>query len=215
MRKLLATILVLSFSFVAVAQSQPKHLIAIGNGGLGWSGIGETFDWDKNKSTTKDHERTESELNLNYSYVFDNRVMLGGEIKTKGTKTEQKYTDGEEYSYEETRGEIGVSVGYNFNEDMYNSFWIKGILGSGNTETIEKDTTSNPEKTKIKSRYSYLKIEGGKRFSLDNVFGIKNFSYSPSIAITSYSYDGQIKKDYGLKTAAGAELHILKFDLLF
>ncbi len=213
MKKLLVAALVTSFSFVALAQTQPKHMISVGTDGLGWSGLGTKFDWDKDKTGVKDQETSNGSLALNYNYIFSNRVMIGAEIFYEMDKTETKYTTGDKKTDEMTSSTLALSVGYNFNEDLFNSWWLKGSIGGGTLETETKDTTKTPQKSDSEIGVGFITIEGGKRFSMDS-WGLKNFSYSPSIAITSASYD-EDADDVGLDSSVTVQLNILKFDILF
>ena len=106
-----------------------------------------------------------------------------------------------------------LSVGYNFNEDFYNSWWLKGFLGSGVLKNVTEDSSKSPTKTTSDVGVNFVTFEFGKRFSL-NSWGLKNFSYSPSIAIISAKYNKDAD-DIGLKTSSSAQLNVLKFDILF
>ena len=213
MKKLLVAAVVLSFSFVALAQTQPKHIISIGTDGLGWSGLGTKFDWDKDKSGVKDQDFSHGNLALNYNYVFSNRVMIGAELFYEMDKNETKYDNGRKVTDETTASSFALSVGYNFNEDVFNSWWIKGSIGGGSIETEEKDTANTPQKSDSDIGVQFVSIEIGKRFSFDS-WGLKNFSYSPSILVGSSTYD-EDADDAGLDSSGTFQINILKFDILF
>ncbi len=214
MKKLLVVFLVSSFSHVALAEgTQPKHIISVGTEGLGWSSLGNKFDWDKDKSGIKDQESSNGELALNYNYVFSNRVMIGAELSYSMNKSENENDSGDKETEESTTSSFALSVGYNFNEDLFNSWWIKGSLGEGSIKTETEDTTETPAKEESDIGVSFFTIEAGKRFSFDS-WGLKNVSYSPSIAITSATYSGDAD-DAGLETSSSAQFNILKFDILF
>lgn len=213
MKKLLAVALLSSLSFTALAENQPKHIISIGTDGLGWSALGTKYDWNKGKSGVKDQDSSNGSLALNYHYVFPSRVMLGAELFYEMDKTETKFTDDHKETEENSVSSFAISLGYNFNEDLNNSWWIKASLGAGTIESENKDTSATPQKTKREYDVSFFTIEGGKRFSFDS-WGLKNFSYSPSIAITSASY-GEDADDVGLDKSTHVQLNILKFDILF
>lgn len=215
MKKLLVAVLVSSFSLVALAEgTQPKHIISVGTDGLGWSGLGNKFEWDKDKASgVKDQDSSNGTLALNYNYVFSNRVMVGAELYYENEKSETKYTSGDKESEETTTTSLALSVGYNFNDDLFNSWWIKGSLGGGSIKSETEDTTATPAKTDSDIGVSFFTIEGGKRFSFDS-WGLKNFSYSPSIAITSATYSDDAD-DAGLETSSSVQFNVLKFDILF
>jgi len=214
MKKLLVAVLASSFSLVALAEgTQPKHIISVGTDGLGWSGLGNKFKWDEDKSGVKDQDSSNGSLALNYNYVLPNRIMLGAELIYENEKSEIKYTSGDKETSETTTSSLALSVGYNFNEDLFNSWWVKGSLGGGSIKSETEDTTETPPKTDSDIGVSFVTIEGGKRFSFDSL-GLKNFTYSPSIAITSASYSDDAK-DAGLESSTSVQLNVLKFDILF
>ena len=214
MKKFLVAVLASSFSLVSFAKgTQPKHVISIGTDGLGWSGVANNFKWDKDKSGVKDQDSSNGTLILNYNYVFSNHVMIGAELNYEMDKSEIKDTAGDKITEEETTSSLALSIGYNFNEDLFNSWWIKGSLGSGSLKTEIKDTTATPQKTESDIGTNFFTIEAGKRFSF-NSWGLKNFSYSPSIAFTSAKYDDDAD-DAGLESSTTVQLNILKFDILF
>lgn len=211
MKKLILAVLVSAFSVVASAQeNQPKHIISIGTDGFGWSGSAQTFDWDKNTSGIKDHDSSRSKLELNYSYVFPNRVMLGALVTVESSESEIKDLAGNKTKSEENNSEIGISLGYNFNEDVYNSWWIQGILSSGRSEEITKDSTGKEE---FDYSYKAFYINAGKRINLDS-WGLKNISYNPSISIATAKVSGDAE-DAGLETLTQVRINIIKFDILF
>lgn len=211
MKKLLVAVLVSSFSLVAFAKrAQPKHIISIGTGGFGWSGVAQVFEWDKDKSGTKNHEASKSELYLNYSYVFESRVMLGALILSKTSKSEINYTDGDKTTSESSDAELGVSLGYNFNEDLFNSWWIQGIVSSGKHREKTKNSAGNK---KYNYGFSALYIKGGKRINLD-FWGLKNISYNPSLTIASATTSGDAE-DAGFEKMTHVKFEIIKFDILF
>lgn len=211
MKKLLVAVLASSFSLVALAEgNQPRHIFSIGTDGFGWSGLATNFEWDKDKSGIKDHEITESKLKLNYSYVFSNRVMLGAILSVESSETEIKETNGEKTNSEEKDTEIGLSIGYNFNEDVYNSWWIQAVLASGEHEEETKDSSG---KETFDYDYSTFYLNAGKRISLDS-WGLKNVSYNPSISIASSKISGDAE-DAGAERATQVKLEIIKIDILF
>lgn len=204
-------ILSLMISTIALAEGdQPKHIFTIGTDGFGWSGLATTFDWDKEKSGVEENTYSEGNLKLNYSYVFLNRLMLGAEIMVKTEESEAKDTAGNKETSEESTTEFGISLGYNFNEDLFNSWWIKGTLGSGDFESKEEDSTST---TELEYGYTSFTLSVGKRISLDS-WGLKNFSYNPSIAFTSGTVSGDAE-DAGLEKFSHLKLEIIKVDILF
>lgn len=209
MKKFLAlSVLVMSFS--AMSNEQPKHMISFGTDGFGWSGQGTVYKWDKDESGIKDHTVSGGKISLNYNYIFPTRVMLGGEIISETSKSEIKPVSGIKTTAEDSDTRIGISLGYNFNEDLYNSWWIKGTFGSGKYESESKDSDG---KETFDFGYGYFTFSAGKRFSFES-WGIKNLSYSPSISLTGLSVSGDAE-DAGLESASVVQLDILKFDLLF
>lgn len=213
MKKFFAIALVSFIPVIASAQEAPKHLISIGTDGLGWSGMGTKFDRDKDKSGIKDQESSRGELNLNYHYIFSSRFMLGAELRYSYENSENKNSDGSKETEELKSSTLALSVGYNFNEDLFNSWWVKAALGGGSLEVESKDTTATPQKTESEIGVGFFTIEAGKRFSFES-WGLKNFSYSPSIAFTSASYD-EDADDSGLDSSTSFQINILKFDILF
>ena len=210
MRFLLLTLCLMLPALAFAEGNQPKHIFTIGTDGFGWSGLATTFDWDKEKSGIEENTYSEGNLKLNYSYVFPNRLMLGAEIMVKSEESESKDTAGDKETSEESTTEFGISLGYNFNEDIYNSWWLKGTLGSGSYESKEEDSTST---TEVEYGYTAFTLSFGKRISLDS-WGLKNFSYNPSIAFTSGTVSGDAE-DAGLDKFTHLKLEIIKFDILF
>ncbi len=212
MKKLLVAVLALSFSLGALAEGdQPKHIISIGTEGFGWSGLAQNFDWDKDESGVKDHTYNEGNLSLNYSYVFLNRLMLGAELSVKTTESEIKDTAGDKTKTETSETEFGLSLGYNFNEDVYNSWWIKAVIASGNYEEESKDSSG---KTEFEYDYNAVDLRGGKRINLDS-WGLKNVSYNPSISLGSTTKVSGDAEDAGLEKITQVKIDILRIDILF
>lgn len=139
--------------------------------------------------------------------------MIGAELFYEKSKEETKYTDGHKETDETTTSSLAFSLGYNFNEDLYNSWWIKASLGGGSMEFESKDTSSSPQKSEADIGVGFFIFEVGKRFSFDS-WGLKNFSYAPSIAVMSASYDDDAD-DAGLESSTSVRFDILKFDILF
>lgn len=211
MSKLLLVAIVAVFSLSVHAQGdQPKHVISIGTDGFGWSGLSQVFNWDKDESGIKDHNVSEGSLKLNYSYVFETRVMLGAEIKSETSNSEIKAVDGSKTTDDTSDTQMGISLGYNFNEDLNRSWWVKGTLGSGKYKSETKDADGTSE---FEFGYSYFTLSAGKRISLES-WGLKNVSYNPSISFSSASVRGDAH-DAGLDTATIAQLDIIKVDILF
>lgn len=210
MKKLVPVLAVLSVTS-AFAAEQPKHIVSLGIDTLGWSSTATIFDIDKDKNQLKDQDSTENKLLLNYSYVFPTRFMLGGELGLSRETSESKYQSGNKTEAESNETFLGVSLGYNFNENLFESWFIEGTLGVGSMESETKETGSAREKSD--SSYSYFKVEFGKRLSFGS-WGIANFAYTPSIELSAYSFGGDAK-DVGLERASQARLNLLKFDVLF
>jgi hypothetical protein len=215
MKKILVFVLAISVPFFAAAdETAPKHIISIGTNGLGWSAVGNVFEWDKNKSSgIKDQNTGNGTIALNYNYVFKNQMMVGANIYYESDKSETKLASGDKINKDSMTSTFSVSVGYNFNEDIVNSWWLKGSIGSGGTKIKRTDTTATPEKTKSDIGLNFVALEGGKRISLDS-WGLKNFSYSPSIAVASTTFD-EDAGDVGLESSVGVTLNVLKFDIAF
>jgi hypothetical protein len=190
--------------------AQPHHIISIGTDGFGWSGLGRAFDWDEGKSGVKDHTDSVAKLNVNYSYVFESRLMIGLEVDFKSTNSELKPTTGVKTKSETTDTEFGLSLGYNFNEDVYNSWWIKGVIASGRHDEETKDSSGTD---KFKYDYSAFYLRFGKRFNLAS-WGLKNVSYNPSISVGSAKVSGDAE-DAGLDRATLVQLDLIKIDILF
>ncbi len=211
MTKFLVLSLLALLSVSAFAEGdQPKHIISIGTDGLGWSGLSDIYKWDKDDSGIKDHTKSEGNLKLNYNYVFASRLMLGVDISSTSSKEEIKTVAGTKTTDETSETRIGLSLGYNFNEDLFRSWWIKGTLGSGSYKNRTKDSTGTD---KTEYGYSFVTFSGGKRISLES-WGLKNFSYSPSISISSAKVDGDAH-DAGLDSIAEVKFDIIKLDILF
>ena len=202
--------LVVFIASSAFANEQPHHIISIGTDGFGWSGLAQQLKWDEEESGIKNHEVSEGSFRLNYNYVLDNRVMLGAELSSDSRKSEIKAVNGDKTTDDTTKTEVGVSVGYNFNQDLNRSWWVKGTLGSGK---YNNETDSPIVETKLEYSYSFVSLSAGKRISLES-WGLKNFSYNPSIALKSAQISGDAKDD-GLDSATEAKFDILKFDILF
>lgn len=210
MKKLVLAFVLLS-SVSAYAQSeQPKHLISVGADGFGWSGIGGIFDWDKDESGVKKHESSQSKLMLNYAYILPNRIMIGAFVSSETNESTIKMTDGSKTKSEDASTEIGLGLGYNFNEDLYNSWWIQAIISSGKMVDETKDSSG---KDKSDNKYSAFYLKLGRRISLDS-WGLKNISYNPTITLGSAKYSGDLN-DSGLDRGSQFQLEIIKFDILF
>ena len=207
MSHLLLFIVASLFSLSAFASpDQSKHIISIGTDGLGWSGLTTFFDYNKPKSGIKNSETSGGSLKLNYNYVFANRVMVGGDLYFDNEKNVTKSASGTKTINETTLSTIAVSVGYNFNNDLFKSWWIKTLIGVGSVQTeIPSKKTDN--------EISFITIEGGRRFSFAS-WGLQNFSYSPSVAVTSAAYSKDAE-DNGLNSSTTVQINILKFDILF
>lgn len=220
MRKILTIGLVaLSFSTTGFAQEaaettesvdQPHHIISIGTEGFGWSGLSRTYDWNQSKSGIKDHEESEGNINLNYSYVFPSRLMLGVEVTSKTQESTIKETNGDKTKSKSSETEAGISLGYNFNDDVYNSWWLKAVVATGK---YKEDTDTPTSSSELDYSYTAFYIRGGKRISLDS-WGLKNVSYNPSISLASYSVSGDAKK-LGLKGVSQLQLDLIRIDILF
>lgn len=203
-------IIALFLTQAALASDQPRHIVSVGTDGLGLSAISEVFDWNSGKSGIKDDSNSVGSLKLNYNYVFDNRVMLGGEVSIDSVTTETKFENSPRTKSQTSDSRIGISVGYNFGQDLYQSWWIRGIIGSGNKHG---ETKIGAIKTKKDFDFGYLTISGGRRISLQS-WGLKNVTYNPSLSITSISGDGTgIYK--GLDGVSRAVLDIVRIDILF
>ena len=207
MSHLLILIAASLFSFSAFASTdQPKHIISFGSDGLGWSGLTTFFDYNKPKSGIKNSETSGGSLKLNYNYVFASRVMVGGDLYFDNEKNVTKSASGTKTTNETTLSTIAMSVGYNFNEDLFKSWWIKTLIGVG---SVQEEIPGN----KTDNGISFITIEGGKRFSFATL-GLQNFSYAPSIAVTSAAYSKDAE-DNGLNSSTTVQINILKFDILF
>ena len=195
------------FSLSAFASTdQPKHIISFGSDGLGWSGLTTFFDYNKPKSGIKNSETSGGSLKLNYNYVFANRVMVGGDLYFESEKNVTKSASGTKTTKETTLSTIALSVGCNFNDDLFKSWWIKTLIGVG---SVQEEIPGN----KTDNGISFITIEGGKRFSFVTL-GLQNFSYAPSIAVTSAAYSKDAE-DNGLNSSTTVQINILKFDILF
>lgn len=189
---------------------RPKNIISIGTNGFGWSGVGNTFDWNKNKSSIDEHTSSESNFKLNYSYVFESRIMLGIDFDFESSKSEIETTSGSKTKNETDAGEVGLSVGYNFNEDIYNSWWAKLTFAVGSYTSKDKDS-SGTDKTDY--GYNALYLSFGKRINLDS-WGLRNVSYNPSLTIGSATTNGDAE-EAGLDTISTARIDLIKIDILF
>ena len=195
------------FSLSAFASNdQPKHIISFGSDGLGWSGVTTFFDYNKPKSGIKNSETSGGSLKLNYNYVFASRVMVGGDLYFESEKNVTKSASGTKTTKETTLSTIALSVGYNFNDDLFKSWWIKTLIGVG---SVQEEIPGN----KTDNGISFITIEGGKRFSFATL-GLQNFSYAPSVAVTSAAYSKDAE-DNGLNSSTTVQINILKFDILF
>lgn len=213
MKKLVLAFFALSFSFTILAQDeQPKHLISIGTTGLGWSGLATKFKWDEGKSGIKDQDSSRSDLKLNYAYTFPNRISVGVALDIANSES-QIVTSTDKIKEDRTTTALDLGIGYNFNEDLYNSWFVLAYLRRGSIETETEDSRESPAKTKSDISLSEFGIGFGKRFSLKS-WGLSRFSYSPSIIWASASF-GDDADDAGLESATAVTLEILRFDFLF
>jgi len=210
MKKLICSALLLCSFSVFAQEEQPKHIISIGTNGFGWSGVATIFDWDKDESGIKDHDVTKGNLSLNYSYVFPNRFMIGAFIETESSDSEMKGVNGNKVENRENATEIGIGVGYNFNEDVFNSWWIQAIVAAGSSKEETKDSSG---KDKFEYDYSAFYLKLGKRINLES-WGLKNISYNPTITFASAKVSGDAE-DAGLERMSQVSLEIIRFDILF
>ncbi len=216
MMKLLSLIVFtfVSFSVFSADSAQPHHAISLDSDGLGWSGLRNLFNWDDSKTAgIKDQNSSIGKLYLNYNYILENRVMVGLQLEYDKESIETKYASGRKKTQDDLNSSLAVSVGYNFNEDLFNSWWIKGFIGSGKINSESTDSSASPTTTKTDINVGFVTMEAGKRISLSS-WGLKNFSYSPSLAITSASYSNDAKS-VGLKSSTSARLNLIKFDIVF
>ena len=199
----------------AYAQStQPHHLVSVDTDGLGWSGLNNLFDWDKSKSGNVSDQKSDiGKLKFNYSYILENRLMLGFALTYEKETIETKFANGTKKTDDSLNSTFAVSVGHNFNQDIFNSWWIKGFLGAGQIKNETEDTSATPTKTTTDTGVSFVSLEFGKRFNLDS-WGLRNASYSPSLAVTSSTFSKDAK-NIGLGRAGSAQLNLIKFDILF
>ncbi|HXH73519.1 MAG TPA: hypothetical protein VNJ08_01040 [Bacteriovoracaceae bacterium] len=207
-------LLVLSmFVFVASASAadNTRHIISMGSDGFGWSGVGEQFKWDKSKNTSDNVEESEGSLELNYLYLMRNRMMVGGEISYATEKIVVKDVNDDIIKSEEDKASIGLSVGYNFADNLMESWWIKGTLARVTQENKLKRTAMSPVRNDVSG--NALKFALGKRFNLAN-FNLLNIAYAPSIELSSVKY-GSSADDMGLDSSTEVTINFIKFDLLF
>jgi hypothetical protein len=194
-------------------KDRPKSLFSLGTEGFGWSGLGSVSSLDKDKTTVDNLKTSEGEFNLNYHYIFSNGIMLGPEVSFIYKRTAGELQNGDKVTDESRTTTLAISLGYNFNKDLFNSWWIKGALGGGTIWSEKEDTTATPQKTNEDSTFGFASVEAGKRFSFQS-WGLKNFTYSPSIRLANATFGGDAKDD-GLNSTFFAQINILKFDLLF
>lgn len=210
MKKLICAALILGSFSTSAQVEQPKHIISIGTEGFGWTGASKIFDWDKNKSGVKDDEQTNGDLILNYNYVLPNRIMIGAFLKNETLNSDSKATDGSKTEKRKEATELGLGVGYNFNEDVFNSWWGQALVSTGSHSEVTKDSSG---KADYDFNFSSFYLKFGKRINLDS-WGLKNISYNPTISFSTTRYSGDAK-DKGLKRANQVSLEIIKFDILF
>ncbi len=199
---------------VYAQSTQPHHLVSVDTDGLGWSGLNNLFDWDKSKSGNVSDQKSDiGKLKLNYSYILENRLMLGVALAYDKETIETKFANGTKKTDDTLTSTFAVSIGHNFNQDIFNSWWIKAFLGAGQIKNETEDTSATPSKTTTDMGVSFVSLEFGKRFNFDS-WGLKNISYSPSLAVTSSTFSKDAK-DIGLRRAGSAQLNLIKFDILF
>lgn len=194
-------------------EEQPKNLISITTDGFGWAGSGTSYKFDKDKSTRDEQTTSEGKLALNYAYIFQSRFMLGGEIFYEGSRTKVDFQNGDDLETNSTTSSLAVILGYNFNENIYNSWWIMGKLGGAVAKTEVKDSTATPRNTDTEVTSGFAALEFGKRFQFSSE-KMKAFTFSPSIELRSDQF-GKDADDAGVESALTATINILKFDLLF
>lgn len=190
---------------------QPRHIISISTDGFGWSGLAQVFNWDKDDSNIDSHETTDGEIKLNYNYVLATRFMIGAELISETSTSEIKNTLNQKIKSESKETEFGISLGYNFHDDLLNSWWTKISIGSGSSYTYTKDSTGSTDED---IKYGYFGLALGKRFNLKS-WGTKNISYNPTISIKSASFTGSDAKDVGLESAGEFKIDLIKIDILF
>ena len=212
MKYFIALAMIASMSLASAADDQPKHIFGISSDGFGWSGMATMFEWDKDKSGIKDDEMTEGKLTLDYSYVFTNKIMLGLELRSETENREQKRENGTKIKSESSDVSVGIKVGYNFQDDLFNSWWVSGMIFGANSKSEVKDTADN-SKTKFDGSGSGFTLAFGKRISLDS-WGLKNISYNPTASLSSITFQDDAE-DAGLEDGTSFRLDLIKIDILF
>jgi hypothetical protein len=210
MKRFFPFIALIISSSVFASTTQPRHNISIGTDGLGWSAGSRVYKWDEDVSGIDKNEATKANAAISYNYIFENLVMLGIGYKAEVSNQEFKDSDGNKQKKETTDGELSLSLGYNFNQDLFNSWWVKGTWGTGHYKDTTKDTSG---KSSLEFDYNYLGIGLGKRISLSS-WGLANVSYNPSIRLASADISGDAE-DNGLESATEFKIEIIKIDLLF
>jgi hypothetical protein len=199
-------------SFAAHALEKPRHLIGVGTDGFGWSGLAITHEKDEQKSNIKDQSTSVGRMDLNYHYLWSNGWMLGAELRYTNISSEYKRPNTDEkIESEYTETAFGVSVGYNFNEDFYRSWWVKAVFGGGSERDREQDATSTETDN---YRTSSFGLAVGKRFSLES-WGLRNVTYAPSISWTRKRYSGSDADRDGLEATSQGRIDLLRLDILF
>jgi len=181
----------------ATSSSTPHHLFMISTDGLGGKLESSKYDPGTGESTKESAQG----IRLNYHYIFESSFMLGFELSA--AHSVEKYG-----TLERTTNETNAlfSLGINFNEDFYNSWYLRAMAG----KEFYKSTTDGAQ---TKADSFDLGAELGKRFS----FGMdkyKNISYSPSISIKR----AVVNNDNGLDTKPLMtiwSIDLLKFSVLF
>ncbi|HLW57762.1 MAG TPA: hypothetical protein VKY27_10275, partial [Bacteriovoracaceae bacterium] len=131
-------------------------------------------------------------------------------ISNEYSDTEIKTATREKIKNKERSTEIGIGLGYNFNQDVFNSWWIQGVISSGKFEEETKDSSGKDE---FDYDFTAFYLKFGKRINLES-WGLKNISYNPSITFASAKISGD-PEDAGLEKINQLTLEIIRFDILF
>lgn len=212
--------LLLTLSFSTYAQTtevaeRPRHMVMITSQGFGYGGAVEKAEM-KDSSPFKNVTINRNNFALNYAYRLTDGVQLGAFYKQShydGNLTSKTGTDAD---IDQMSNSFGVFSIYNFNDDLYSSYYIGFLFANINTEQEYGHGLTEAEGKapfELDDTGSLYQIYFGKRFPLKR-FGIHNITYSPQISLYSRTY-GKDFSDQGFEKGKGIIVDIIRFDVLF
>jgi hypothetical protein len=194
---------------------RPRHMVMITTQGFGYGGAVEKAE-TSNSSPFKNVTINRNNFSLNYAYTLTDRIQLGAFYKQSHYDGNLTSKDGKKADIDQMSNSFGVFTLYNFNDDLFSSFYVGFLVANINVEEEYGHGFTEAEGKapfELDEDGTLYQIYFGKRFSLKR-FGIQNITYSPQIAMYSRTY-GKDYGDQGFDKGKGLVVDVLRFDVLF